>query len=271
MSFLGGGFEGAGPFPPIPGARPLVSLVGAGPGSADLITLRGARRIAEADLVLYDRLVDPELLALARPEADKVFVGKTPGAACAQQARIDAMLVAAARAGRRVVRLKSGDPGVFARAAEEIAALAAAGFAVEIVPGVTAASAAAAEAGRPLTDRAGARTVVFASAHPADDAPPVAWAAIAATGGTLAIYMGVARAAETARALIAGGAAPDSAVEIVERAGSADVRRTGTTLAALAEAIRRRGVRNPALLLVYPPQPASPVAATIVAAQRAPS
>jgi uroporphyrin-III C-methyltransferase/precorrin-2 dehydrogenase/sirohydrochlorin ferrochelatase len=267
MSFLGGGFDAADPFPRPQADRPLVSLVGAGPGSTDLITLRGARRLAEADLILYDRLVDPDLLALARPEAEKIFVGKTPGAACAQQARIDAMLVEAARAGRRVVRLKSGDPGVFGRAAEEIAALAAAGFAVEIIPGVTAASAAAADAGRPLTDRAGGRAVVFASAHPADDAPPVDWAAIAATGATIAIYMGVARAAETARALIAGGAAPDSAVEIVERAGSADARRTETSLAALPEAIRRRGVRNPALLLVYPPQSAAPSA--IVEAEHA--
>lgn len=233
-----------------PSPTGMVSLVGAGPGCADLITLRGLRRLQAADAIFHDRLVAPEVLALARPGAERVFVGKTPGVAAWSQARINRLLVAAARAGKRVVRLKSGDPGVFGRAAEEIAALAAAGFAVEIVPGVTAASAAAAEIGRPLTDRAAGRTLAFVSGHPAAGAPPVDFAALARAEATLAIYMGVARAGETARALIAGGAAPATAVDIVERAGAPDARRIVTTLGALEAAIRAQGVRNPAILLV---------------------
>ena len=244
--------------PPSPTAR--ISLVGAGPGCADLITLRGVRRLQEADVIFYDRLVDPELLALARPGAERVFVGKTPGVAAWSQARINRLLVAAARAGKRVVRLKSGDPGVFGRASEEIAALAEAGFAAEIVPGVTAASAAAAELGRALTDRASGRTLAIVSGHPATGAPPVDFAALARAEATLAIYMGVARAGETARALIAGGAAPATPVDIVERAGAPDARRVATTLGALEAAIRAHGVRNPAILLVAPPRRADAAA-----------
>ncbi len=227
-----------------------VSLVGAGPGCADLITLRGVQRLQEADVIFYDRLVDPAVLKLARRDAERVFVGKTPGVREWSQARINRLLVAAARKGKRVVRLKCGDPGVFGRAAEEIDALAEAGFAVEIVPGVTAASAAAADLGRSLTDRCAGRTLVLASGHPAADAPPIDWSALARIDATLAIYMGVARAAETADALIAGGVDPLARVDIVERAGAPGSRRLSTPLHALAETIAREGVRNPAIIIV---------------------
>jgi len=232
--------------------RGAVSLVGAGPGCADLITLRGVRRLQEADVIYFDRLVDPALLDLARPDASRVFVGKAPGLRAWPQARINRLLVASALAGKRVVRLKCGDPSVFGRAAEEIDALAEAGFAVEIVPGVTAASAAAAEVGRPLTDRNAGRTLVLASGHPAADAAPIDWSALARLDATLAIYMGVARAADTAQALIAGGADPCARVDIVERAGAFNSRRLSSPLHALADTIARESVRNPAILLVSP-------------------
>ena len=252
---------------PDPGGA--VCLVGAGPGSADLITLRGVQRLQEADVIFYDRLVDPAVLELARRDAERVFVGKAPGVPQWSQARINRLLVAAAREGRRVVRLKCGDPGVFGRAAEEIDALAEAGFDVEIVPGVTAASAAAADVGRSLTDRAGGRSLVLASGHPATDAPPVDWSALARTEATLAIYMGVARAGETARGLIAGGADPASRVDIVERAGASDSRRCETTLAALEATVRERAVRNPAVILVSPPRAAAAAAIGVRSKRRA--
>jgi uroporphyrin-III C-methyltransferase len=233
---------------------PLVSLVGAGPGAADLMTLRAVERLRAADVVFFDRLVDRAALDFARPAAERVLVGKAPGVREWSQPRINRLLVAAAREGRRVVRLKCGDPGVFGRAAEEIAALAEAGFPVEIVPGVTAASAAAAEIGRPLTDRAARRSVLLVSAHPAEGAPPLDWTALGAADATLAVYMGVARAGEIAAALMAGGADPATPVAVVERAGGPDARRVATTLVDLAATIAAGDLRNPAILLIDPPR-----------------
>lgn len=142
-------------------AKARISLVGAGPGAADLMTLRAARRLSEADIVFYDRLADPEALAFAKPTAQRVYVGKEVGAHHWPQPRIDAAIVAAALAGRRVVRLKSGDPSIFGRAAEEIAAARAHGIVVDIVPGITAASAFLCD---PLTERGVTDRVVLATA-----------------------------------------------------------------------------------------------------------
>jgi uroporphyrin-III C-methyltransferase len=233
-----------------PGGRPRVALVGAGPGAADLITLRGAERLRSAEVVVHDRLVDPALLALAPARAERIDVGKAPGRHLWPQARIDRLIVAKALQGLRVVRLKGGDPSVFGRAGEEIAALAAAGVAVEIVPGVTAASAAAATLGRPLTDRAGARSLLLVSGHPAAGAPPVDWAAMAATGAMLGIYMGVSRAGAIAGALRTAGLDGATPVEIVERAGTEAARTTRATLATLAPAMAAARVANPAVILI---------------------
>ena len=142
-----------------------VSLVGAGPGAKDLITLRGVQRLQEADVIYYDRLLDPEILELARRDAERIYVGKAPGCHSWPQDKITQTLVAAAKRGQRVVRLKCGDPGVFARSGEEIAALRASGIAFEIVPGVTAACAAAASLGESLTDRNGVDTLVLTTGH----------------------------------------------------------------------------------------------------------
>ncbi|NSX56623.1 siroheme synthase CysG [Parasulfitobacter algicola] len=145
-----------------------VSLVGAGPGAKDLITLRGVQRLQEADVIYYDRLLDPEILELARRDAERIYVGKAPGCHSWPQEKITQTLVAAAKRGQRVVRLKCGDPGIFARSTEETEALKASGIAFEIVPGVTAACAAAASVGQSLTDRDNIDTLVLTTGHRSD-------------------------------------------------------------------------------------------------------
>lgn len=238
-------------------AAGIVSLVGAGPGARDLITLRGVQRLQEADVIFYDRLVDPGLLELARRDAERVHVGKAPGLPSWPQDRINGLIVAAARQGKRVVRLKCGDPGIFARGAEEAAACEAAGIAWEIVPGVTAASAAAAEVGGFLTERGRYDSLVLTTgqSRPGDPAPD--WASLARPGTTLAVYMGVSTAADLQAALLAGGAPAAAAVEIVSRAGSPDCRRLSTTLGALARTVAEAAVESPSILLVRLPKPAA--------------
>ena len=238
-------------------AAGIVSLVGAGPGARDLITLRGVQRLQEADVIFYDRLVDPGLLELARRDAERVHVGKAPGLPSWPQDRINGLIVAAARQGKRVVRLECGDPGIFARGAEEAAACEAAGIAWEIVPGVTAASAAAAEVGGFLTERGRYDSLVLTTgqSRPGDPAPD--WASLARPGTTLAVYMGVSTAADLQAALLAGGAPAAAAVEIVSRAGSPDCRRLSTTLGALARTVAEAAVESPSILLVRLPKPAA--------------
>lgn len=238
------------------GSGGFVSLVGAGPGSRDLITLRGVQRLQEADVIFYDRLVDPDLLELARRDAERVYVGKAPGRTAWPQERINGVVTAAARAGKRVVRLKCGDPGIFARGAEEGEACEAAGVPWEIVPGVTAASAAAAELGGFLTERGCYDSLVLTTGavRPGDPAPD--WASLARPGTTLALYMGVGAAATIRAALIGAGAPPASEVEIVERAGSSDARIHRATLGGLAEAVREERIANPAIMLIRFPKAA---------------
>ncbi|MEJ6402270.1 siroheme synthase CysG [Yoonia sp. 2307UL14-13] len=171
-----------------------VSLVGAGPGAKDLITLRGVQRLQEADVIYYDRLLDPEILELARRDAERIHVGKAPGCHSWPQEKITQTLVSAARRGQRVVRLKCGDPGIFGRGTEEVDALKRADIPVEIVPGVTAACAAAASAGQSLTDREGIDTLVLTTGHRTDGyAIPDAIAKIR-PGTCVALYMAVGAA-----------------------------------------------------------------------------
>ena len=191
-----------------------IDLVGAGPGARDLLTLRAVRRLQEADVVFYDRLVDPDVLELARRDAERVYAGKAVGANAWPQDRIDAAIVAEARKGRRVVRLKSGDPSIFGRAAEELAAARAAGIPVEIVPGVTAASAAAASLGRPLTERGATDRLVLATGTCRPGDPDPDWAAMLAPGTTLALYMAAGRVGEIAAGLRAAGLSEGIEVEI---------------------------------------------------------
>ena len=227
-----------------------IDLVGAGPGARDLLTLRAVRRLQEADVIFYDRLVDSDVLELARRDAERIFAGKAVGANAWPQDRIDAAIVAEARRGRRVVRLKSGDPSIFGRAAEEISVARAAGIPCEIVPGVTAASAAAAALGRPLTERGETDRLVIATGtcRPGDADPD--WAATLTPGTTLALYMAAGRAGEIAAHLRARGLPGTIEVEIAASATTDRESLHRTDLASLSD----MSVAAPALILLRRPK-----------------
>lgn len=240
-------------------ARGRISLVGAGPGAADLLTLRAVDRMRAADVIFHDRLVEPAVLDMAGPRARRVFVGKEVGAHTWPQARIDAAITAAALAGLAVVRLKSGDPSVFGRACEEIAAARAMGIPVEIIPGITAASAGAASLCRPLTERGQTERVVFATAtcRPGDAAPVLAGAV--QPGTTLALYMAMHRLAAVQADLLAAGVAPGAEVMIVAHVATARERQVQTTLGALVADVRSSGIGNPAVIFLRIPRGGAPV------------
>lgn len=225
-----------------------VYLVGAGPGAPDLITLRGAEVLGRADIVFHDALVHPDVLALS-PRAERIAVGKRCGKFTTAQQFINKRLVDAARKHRVVVRLKGGDPMLFGRAQEEIAALEAAGIPYEVVPGVTSALAAAADAGVSLTQRGVARTVVFATPRVGEGEAPSNWAGPAASADTAVIYMGAGQAAEVAAELIAAGAALDTPVLVVENASLPQARRIAFTLEELPM-IAGYGISGPTLIMV---------------------
>lgn len=241
-----------------------VALVGAGPGAKDLITLRGVQRLQEADIIFYDRLVDPDVLELARRDAERVYVGKAPGCHSWPQDKINAVLVSAAQQGKRVVRLKCGDPGIFARGAEEVAALKAAGIPFEIVPGVTAASAAAASCGDMLTDRAGTDTLVLATGHAADNERTPDWINHLREGSNVAIYMGVQKVAEITDAVCNAGLADQVQVQIVSKAQMPDEKVVSCDIANLASTVEREALSNPAIIFLRYPRCSVP-AATVVA------
>lgn len=235
-----------------------IALVGAGPGARDLLTLRAVERIRSADVIFYDRLVDAEVLDYARRGAERVFVGKEVGACAWPQDRICALIAAEARRGRRVVRLKSGDPSIFGRATEEIEAARQAGVPVEIVPGITAASAAAAAMGRSLTERGETDTLVLTTGtcRPGDE--DAAWAGCWRPGTTLAVYMGVRAAGRISAALIADGAPEDTPVDLacdISKDGEAFIR---TDLRHMERALAEHGVTGTALILVRCPKGARP-------------
>ncbi|MEM8579134.1 MAG: siroheme synthase CysG [Pseudomonadota bacterium] len=238
---------------PEPSSSP-VALVGAGPGSADLITLRGVKRLQEADVIFYDRLVDPELLELARRDAERVYVGKTPGSQAWPQERINGVIVSAALQGKRVVRLKCGDPGVFARGAEEAEALAAHGLACEIVPGVTSASGCAAEAGDFLTERGKIDTLVLTTGTSAVAGETPDWMAYLHEGARIGIYMGVGAAERITQALNQSGLAQEVDVLVVSKGGTPDAAQLRCRGADLASAVAARpDIVNPAMIfLTFP-------------------
>lgn len=218
----------------------VVWLIGAGPGAEDLLTLRAQRLLQEADVIVHDQLVPTAVIDMGRRDAERISVGKSKGNHSFTQAEINALIVRLAREGRRVARLKSGDPMVFGRAGEEIAALEKHGIAYTIVPGVTAALAAAADTATPVTLRKVSTGFVLATAHGAESEDLQHWASLAASGLTLALYMGKSIAADTANRLIAHGARPDMPVGVVVRAGRKDrvlYRGTLESLAADAEVL----------------------------------
>lgn len=231
-------------------SAPVVRLVGAGPGAPDLITLRGARALGEAEVVLYDDLSSAELLKLCSDQCERIYVGKRAGRHSASQEAICALLVEKALTGRRVVRLKGGDPMVFGRAGEELEALVEAGIEFEIVPGVTAAAAAGAATGIPLTQRGVTSTMVFVTGHDcADRGTPVNWRALASLRATLCIYMGTRRFRFIADELIAGGLPSTTSVAVIAGATltSQDVR-IGTL--AEGDGLTSDAASRPALIIV---------------------
>ncbi|MEP2718925.1 uroporphyrinogen-III C-methyltransferase [Pseudophaeobacter sp.] len=227
-----------------------VALVGAGPGSKDLITLRGVQRMQEADVIFYDRLIEPEILDLAPAKAKRIYVGKAPGCHHWPQEKISEALVAIAGQGKRVVRLKCGDPGVFARGAEEADALAAANIPYEIVPGVTAASAASAALGGFLTERGTCDTLVLATGQTKDRAGNASWICQLQPGTRMAIYMGVGAAESTARTLSEAGLAQKVSIDIVSRAQQCDQVIAHCTATTLVETIQRQEISNPAIMFL---------------------
>jgi uroporphyrin-III C-methyltransferase len=231
-------------------AKPgVVWLVGAGPGDPELLTLKALRLLQSADVVVHDRLTPQPILDLARADARMIDVGKRKSRHTLPQDGINALLVGLAREGLRVVRLKGGDPFLFGRGGEELAFCRAAGVEAHVVPGVTAALAASAGAGAPLTHRGLAQAVTFVTGHAASGGEPdLDWAALARPNHTVAVYMGVSTAGQIAARLIAAGRAGSTPVAVVENASLPGQRRLVTTLASLEGAVR--DLEGPALLII---------------------
>ncbi|HCF24524.1 MULTISPECIES: uroporphyrinogen-III C-methyltransferase [unclassified Novosphingobium] len=232
--------------PSLPGK---VWLVGAGPGDPDLLTLRAARLIMRAGLIVHDGLVDPAILALAGAKARLVSVAKSRSRHTLQQDEINALLVREALAGNEVVRLKGGDPFIFGRGGEEAEACRAAGVPVEVVPGISAAIGAAAAAQMPLTHRRSASIVSFVAGQ-CKGLSEQDWTGLAGKGRTLVIYMGLATADAIAEKLIADGLAPDVPVAVVENATRPGMRVLRSPLAGLGDLVARNKVKSPALIVI---------------------
>ena len=230
----------------------IVYLVGAGPGDPGLMTRRSLELIASADAILYDRLIPPGALDGARRDAELRYVGKEPGAAALSQEETNALLVELGRAGKRVVRLKGGDPFVFGRGGEEAEALAAAGVAFEVVPGVTAGVAAPAYAGIPVTHRDAASAVAFVTGHEDPSKPDSAldWEALARFPGTLVFYMGVKRLPLIAERLTAAGRDPGEGAAVIERGTYPGQRAVVDTLGGIAARVEAEEIRAPAITVV---------------------
>lgn len=226
-----------------------VWLVGAGPGDPDLLTLRAARLIMRARLIVHDGLVDPAILALAQPGARLISVAKRRSRHTMPQEEINALLVREALAGTDVVRLKGGDPFIFGRGGEEAEACHAAGVAVEVVPGISAAIGAAAAAQMPLTHRRSASIVSFVAGQ-CKGLSEQNWAGLAGQGRTLVIYMGLATAEAIADKLIEDGLAPDMPVAVVENATRPQMRVLRGPLAGLPELVLREKVKSPAIIVI---------------------
>ncbi|MCE4556456.1 uroporphyrinogen-III C-methyltransferase [Pelomonas cellulosilytica] len=253
---------------------PIVSLVGAGPGDPELLTMRAVKRIEAADVVLADDLVDPRVLALVKgrllrvgkrggwpklprqqeltiPQGDAQPPWERPGSCIStDQHFIHALMIREARAGHRVVRLKGGDPFVFGRGGEEVDALREAGIDVEVVSGLTSGIAGPAAVGIPVTDRRASPGVILVTGHPGDGRAEPDWPALARTGLTLVIYMGVARASHIGAQLLAAGLRADLPAAVISAAHTAQQRHAVTTLADLADCIARERLPSPALLVI---------------------
>jgi len=233
-----------------PSAKPgTVHLVGAGPGDPDLLTLRAARLVINARVIVHDGLVDPAILAMARPRCRMISVAKRRARHSLPQDEINALLVREALSGNDVVRLKGGDPFVFGRGGEELEACRAAGVPVEVVPGISAALGAAAASGMPLTHRDDASVVSFVAGQ-CKGLTEQNWAGLAGVRRTLVIYMGVATADAIAEKLIADGLTPDMPVAVIENACRPEMRVMRAQLAELGALVAAQRVRSPALIVI---------------------
>jgi uroporphyrin-III C-methyltransferase len=230
-----------------------VWLVGAGPGDPDLLTLRAARLIMAARIIVHDGLVDPSILAMASPAARLISVAKQRSRHTMPQSEINALLVREAQAGSDVIRLKGGDPFIFGRGGEEVEACCAAGIQVDIVPGISAAIGAAAAASLPLTHRNSASIVSFVAGQCAGKFGGLTeqdWSGLAGLGRTLVIYMGVASAEAIAEKLIADGLSPATPIAVIERATRPDMRVLRSSIAGLAALVAGQKVQSPAVIVI---------------------
>jgi len=227
-----------------------VALIGCGPGDPDLLTLKALQHLQDADVLVYDRLVNPAILDYARRDAVRIDVGKSPAGETTERGQINRILVREALKGHRVARLKGGDAMIFGRAAEEIAAVRAAGIDVEIIPGITAAHACAASVGLPLTLRGKVRQFSIVTGATEDGELHLDWQTLSAPGQAAAIYMGVRNARQIQRALLGSGAAPGTPVVVVENGTRAQERALATTLADLAAAVEAEAIAGPAIIFL---------------------
>jgi uroporphyrin-III C-methyltransferase/precorrin-2 dehydrogenase/sirohydrochlorin ferrochelatase len=228
----------------------VVHIVGAGPGDPELLTLKALRVLQDADVIVYDRLVSEAVLDYARRDARRIYVGKAKGDHSVPQREIERIMIAEAKAGHRVVRLKGGDPFVFGRGGEEVESLEAAGVETHVVPGISAAMGCAASAGVPLTHRDHAQAVTFVTGQPKVDGPPVDWSSMAGENHTLAVYMGVGAARSIASNLIDAGRDPSTPVAIVENGTRPDERVVKGRLSDLYALIEAGLVDGPAMLFI---------------------
>ena len=233
-----------------PHPKGCVHLVGAGPGDPELLTLKAARLIASAEVVVYDNLVGKAILELIPATARRVYAGKEAGNHALPQDEINQLLVDLARQGLRVVRLKGGDPFIFGRGGEEMQALQAAGFCCEIVPGITAAAGAGASTGIPLTHREHAQTLVFATGHLKDDTVDLDWDALARPNQTVVIYMGLGALDIICHELIAHGLPAQTPAAVIHGATTPGQCAVYSNIAALPAAVREAGLKPPALIMI---------------------
>jgi uroporphyrinogen III methyltransferase/synthase len=229
-----------------------VTLVGAGPGDPDLITIRGVRALEQADVVLYDRLAGKEVLKYANPAAELISVGKRPGNHSVTQDQINQLLVDYVKQGKRVVRLKNGDPFVFGRGGEETDTLTAAGIPFDVVPGITAAVAAGASCNLPLTKRGLSSCVTLVTGHedPTKEHTDVNWTALAATKGTIVIYMAMTHLESVVKKLIESGFPPDMPAAVICRATRPDQKSVAAPIEKLPALVAERGLTPPSVVII---------------------
>jgi uroporphyrin-III C-methyltransferase/precorrin-2 dehydrogenase/sirohydrochlorin ferrochelatase len=227
-----------------------VYLVGAGPGDPDLLTLRAWRLMQAANVLVYDRLVSDEILDMVPADVERVTVGKVPGNHCVPQDQINALLIARARSGQRILRLKGGDPYIFGRGGEEAEALVEARIPFEVVPGITAAAGASSYCGIPLTHRDYSQSVTFATGHLKDDSANLDWQSLARANTTLVVYMGMASLPFIAGKLIEHGRDASTPVAAVHRATQAQQRIVIGTLATIGDSVAEAGISSPAAIIV---------------------